>query len=336
MKVVNKTIAVIALTTVMGLLLIGCTGGGKAADPAQSSNSSTTDTTAKGSANEETASTEQASTRTYKDYKGHQVDIPAAPKAVVFAGETTGDLIELNIPMIGIYGDELKGRVYQEKAASIENVGFPINLEKVTSLNPDLIIVGDTDEKIYEQLSKIAPTIMFDTFGSLDYRMKELGTIFDKKTEVEAWLQAYNKKAEEMWKQLYATVLKPGETASVFTYYPGDRLFVMARAGLPQFLYAEGGFKPTAPIQGILDANEGFREISAEKINEFAGDRIFILDPVNEEAKQSTEALLKSPVWKTLPAVKQGKVYRMYIQRSDSDANTRQWMLEELPKMLGK
>ncbi|WP_028546589.1 ABC transporter substrate-binding protein [Paenibacillus taiwanensis] len=336
MKGVKQTIAVFALTTVMGLLLIGCGGNDNAAGPAQASNSSSTDTAANSSANEQAVSSEQAPTRTYTDYKGHQVDIPTAPKAIVFAGETTGDLIELNLPLIGIYGDELKGRVYEEKAANIENVGFPLNLEKVTSLNPDLIIVADTDEKVYEQLSKIAPTIMFDTFGSLDYRMKELGTIFDKKQEVEAWLQAYNKKAEEMWKQLYATVLKPGETASVFTYYPGDRLFVMARAGLPQFLYAEGGFKPTAPIQNILDANEGFREISAEKVSEFAGDRIFVLDPVNDEAKQSTEALLKSPVWKTLPAVKQGHVYRMYIQRSDSDAFTRQWMLEELPKMLSK
>ena len=45
--------------------------------------------------------------------------------------------------------------------------------------------------------------------------------------------------------------MKEGETASVFTLYPGNRLFIMAGAGLPQFLYEEGGFKPTptAPIE---------------------------------------------------------------------------------------
>lgn len=153
---------------------------------------------------------------------------------------------------------------------------------------------------------------MFDTFASLDERMKELGIIFNKEKEVEGWLQANHAKAAAMWENLHSTLLKPGETASVFTNYPGDRLFVMARAGLPQLLYGPGGMKPTAPIQEILDANEGFRLISPESLGEFAGDRIFILDPDDDEAKRSTEALLESPIWKGLPAGKDGHVYRLY------------------------
>ncbi|BFH13760.1 ABC transporter substrate-binding protein [Paenibacillus melissococcoides] len=116
--------------------------------------------------------------------------------------------------------------------------------------------------------------------------------------------------------------------------YPGDRLFVMARAGLPQLLYGPGGLKPTAPIQEILEANEGFRLISPESLGDFAGERIFILDPVDEEAKRSTDVLLESPIWKGLSAVKNGHVYRLYIQESDSDAYTRSWLLDKLPEML--
>ncbi|MFD3273757.1 ABC transporter substrate-binding protein [Paenibacillus dendritiformis] len=93
--------------------------------------------------------------------------------------------------------------------------------------------------------------------------------------------------------------------------------------------------KPTPPIQEILDASEGFRLISPESLGEFAGDRIFILDPVDDEAKRSTDALLESPIWKGLPAVKNGHVYRLYIQESDSDAFTRLWLLDKLPEMLG-
>lgn len=333
-KVAKKSISAIAAATMMGLLLMGCASGNPGTGQAEGDNGNRpgSETAAK---NEQTNTKEQT-TRSYTDYKGHTVQIPAAPKRVIFAGETTGDLIELGIPMVGIFGDNLEGRVYQKEAAHIGNVGFPINLEKVLSLNPDLILVGNTDEKAYEQLDKIAPTIMFDTFASLELRLKELGVIFNKQKEAADWLKTYQAKADEMWKKLYATVLKPGETASVFTYYPGDRLFIMARAGLPQLLYGEGGLKPTAPIQQVLEAKEGFRQISAESIGEFAGDRIFILDPVADEAKKSTEALLNSPVWKALPAVKNGYVYRLYIQKSDSDAASREWMLEELPRMLAK
>ncbi|TNJ67705.1 ferrichrome ABC transporter substrate-binding protein [Paenibacillus hemerocallicola] len=338
MKIARKTVAAMAMTAVVGMMLLACTNGNTdgGLTGTEAGNRTAADTAAKQESHERTSSSEKAATRVYNDYKGHAVTIPAAPKRVIFAGETTGDLIELGIPLVGIFGNNLEGRIYQKEAAKIENVGFPISLEKVVSLNPDLILVASTDENAYAQLAKIAPTIMFDTFAGLDTRMKELGLIFDKQKETADWLQSYNAKAEEMWKKLYATVLKPGETASVFTFYPGDRLFVMARAGLPQMLYGEGGLKPTAPIREVLDSNQGFRQISAEAIGDFAGDRIFILDPVADEAKQSTEKLLNSPVWKNLPAVKNGHVYRMYIQKSDSDAVTRKWMLEELPRMLAK
>jgi len=35
----------------------------------------------------------------------------------------------------------------------------------------------------------------------------------------------------------------PNETASEFTMYPGNRLFIMISTGLPQLLYGELGFK---------------------------------------------------------------------------------------------
>ncbi|MCM3746646.1 ABC transporter substrate-binding protein [Paenibacillus pasadenensis] len=282
------------------------------------------------------APSEQADAlKTYTDYIGHKVEYPANPQKVVFAGETTGDLLELDLPVIGIFGDDLEGRIYQKEAEKLVNIGFPINLEKITELEPDLIIIADTDDKVYQGLSKIAPVIVFDTFASLHDRMNELGKIFGKEKEAAAWLETYDAKEAEMWKGLYDKgVIAKGETASVLTYYPGDRLFIMARAGLPQLLYGKDGFAPLQPVKDILAAGEGFREISLESIHDFAADRIFILDPVAEEAKRSTEELLGNPVFKHIPAVQKGHVYRVYIQSADSDAASRLNMIEELPRML--
>lgn len=71
-----------------------------------------------------------------------------------------------------------------------------------------------------------------------------------------------------------------------------------------------------------------------EVLKEYAGDRIFLLTPVAEEAKQSTENLLKSPIWKSLPAVKNGYVYTQDIMKTSSDATTREWPLGEIPQLL--
>ncbi|GAB1156969.1 hypothetical protein YWY31_29940 [Paenibacillus illinoisensis] len=67
---------------------------------------------------------------------------------------------------------------------------------------------------------------------------------------------------------------------------------------------------------------------------EFAGDRIFILNAVDQGAQQSTEELMNSVVWNNLPAVKEGKVYRFDIVKASSDATSREWLLQELPKQM--
>jgi iron complex transport system substrate-binding protein len=166
--------------------------------------------------------------------------------------------------------------------------------------------------------------------------MLELGTILGKTAEAETWLAQYKIKEAAMWTQLKAAELKDGETASVFTYYPGDRLYVMATTGLSQVLYEENGLKPTARIQEVLDANNGFEEISMELLQEYAGDRIFILNPVADEAQVSTEELLKNEIWKNLPAVKKGQVYFQDIEKTSADATTREWLLQEIPNLLSK
>lgn len=276
-------------------------------------------------------------TQTYKDYIGHEVEIPVSPKRVVYHGENYGDLLPLDVSAIGSSYSWITDHVFEENVTNVEDVGFPISLEKVLELKPDLIIIGDTDEKIFEQLSKIAPTVVFDTFAPIEDRLLELGSILGKNEEATEWLTEYKVKEEKMWKQLIDQgVLKPGETASVFTYYPGNRLFVMASTGLSQVLYHPDGFKPGEKIQPILDAGKGFEEISLELLPEFAGDRIFILTPETDEAKQSTEEMINSPMWNGLPAVKEGKVYTLDLLKTSSDASTRDWLLDEIPSILKK
>ncbi|MGG4218492.1 ABC transporter substrate-binding protein [Paenibacillus jamilae] len=313
--------ALICLFSLMGALLLGCGASGNN----QGTDSSTTAAT---------KTSEAATTRAYTDYKGHKVYIPTTPGRIAYFGENYGDLLVLGVQAVGTSTSMLEGKVYEKKVKNVSDLGFPIDLEKTLALQPDLIITADTDEKQYAALTKIAPTIMFDTFAPLNERLVHLGDILNKKKTAEDWLAQYKIKEAEMWSKLQAKGVKPGETASVFTYYPGDRLFVMARTGLSQILYEKNGLKPTPLIQKALDEDKGFVQISQEVIGEYAGDRIFILNIPSSEARQSTEQLMKSKLWLQLPAVKQGHVYMQDIGKTESDASTREWLLEELPKLI--
>ncbi|WP_407671695.1 ABC transporter substrate-binding protein [Paenibacillus guangzhouensis] len=314
MSQVRTTLSRLAFIAVFGASLAGCGN-------------------ADGQATNEAAA---PAVRSYTDYMKHQVELPANPERVIFIGETTSDMIALKTEPVGVPKNWAEGTVYEERMKNADDISFPVNLEKALSLKPDLIITGNTDEKEYEQLTKIAPTIMFDTFAPLEDRIPLLGDILGKKQEAEQWLADYKAQAEAMWKSLAESGMKPGETATVLTYYPGDRLFVMAKTGLSQVLYQPDGLKPTAQVQSVLDENVGFKQISMEVLPEFVGDRVFILTPVDSEAKQSTTDMMQSQIWKNLPAVQNGHVYTIDILKSGSDALSREWLIQELPKLLAK
>ncbi|WP_405107849.1 ABC transporter substrate-binding protein [Paenibacillus sp. FSL K6-1217] len=334
MNKARQSLAILCIIFLMGTLLLACSTNKEQTSQAPATTAApAAEAIAEASA---TTAAALATTRSYKDYKGHTAEIPVNPQRIIYSGETYGDLIALGVQAVGYPLSMGEGQVFEDKLGGVEDVGFPINLEKTVELQPDLIIYAGIEEADYEALSKIAPTIIFNTFAPLKERMLEIGDILGKKSEAEAWLAQYAAKEEAMWAQLKSSGMKDGETASVFTYYPGNRLFVMAATGLSQVLYEEQGFKPTPAIQQVLDAGMGFKEISMEVLREYAGDRIFLLTPVPEEAKQSTDKLLESAVWTSLPAVKNGFVYTQDIMKTSSDATTREWLLGEIPAMLGK
>ncbi|GAA3399797.1 ABC transporter substrate-binding protein [Paenibacillus hodogayensis] len=326
-----KTIGIVAA---IGAVLTACgtsngTSGGTPQQTAQTGKAAT----GAGIENKEAAAPK---TRMFEDWKKRQVEIPADPKRIVFSGETYGDLLALGVNAVGTYLQPLKGTILESRVNQVADIGFPINLEKTLELKPDLIIIATSDEKTVDALNKIAPTVTFDTFATIEQRMTTLGQMLGKQQEAAKWLDAYKLKSDAMWKKLRDAGMKQDETASVFTYYPGNKLYVMAGAGLPQFLYQQNGFKPMDKTRELISQNKGFSLISQEVLQEYAGDRIFILTPATEEARKSTDDLMKTRIWNELPAVKNGHVYVIPIERSSSDATTREWMIDELPKLLAK
>jgi iron complex transport system substrate-binding protein len=311
--------------------LVSACGGQNNEEPAQESNEP-----AQENAKPENGGSEPAKTQVYEDWTGHSVEVPTEPKRVIFHGETTGDFAALGVSPVGIMLSSIQGTLTEEFFKDAADVGFPFSVEQATLLDPDLIIFGNSDEAQYEFIAKVAPTVTFDTFGSLDERLTKLGQLLGKQEEAKQWLEGYHIKEEAMWKRIREGGIGQEETATVLTMYPGNRLFAMASTGLSQIVYGEDGFKATPLVQEAMDAGQGFVEISFEKLPEYAGDHIFVLTPVDDAAESEMKALQESQVWRGLDAVKAGKVYTFGLLEAYSDAMSREWLIDQLPKALFK
>lgn len=254
-----------------------------------------------------------------KDWIGHEVRIPSQPSRVLYCGESVGDMKMLDIPLVG---DQMFCK------------DTPISEEEATRLSPDLIIFDHSDEKLYAKISQIAPTLTYNSRGSLDARLMMLGEWFGKKKEAQQWLLRHNSSTSFMWLQLREFV-GPEETASVFVFHRGKRLFVMGNIGLSSILYHPKGFRPAGKIQEVIRSGRPYKEITARTIHHYAGDRVFMILPESPESRSAMEELMSSALWRNLPAVKNGYSYLLNEQDWNyEDAATREKLLSLLPELL--
>jgi ABC-type Fe3+-hydroxamate transport system, periplasmic component len=312
----QKKSKIAAMTTVLSLsLLMGACSNStnpaseSSAQPSASAKASEPAATASASAS--TQQETEPTTRTVSTPKGDVV-VPADPKRVA-ADQYMGHLLKLGIVPVGVRtfmmdeGWMAEAGIGQETLANVEDLGgFPMNLEKLTALEPDLII-GSVEDSI-EQYEKIGTTVFLpywtelSTAGPLE-KFRSVSDIFGKREEAEQWIAEYEKKAAEAREKIKG-VVKDGETVSIVQI--ADKVvYVFA---------AEGGNYGSSTIYEMLQLpptdiaksmKEGFESISVEKLPEYMGDHIFVY----YGAKEATDEMMNSKLWKGLSAVQNNQVY---------------------------
>ncbi|MEK3729539.1 AraC family transcriptional regulator [Lysinibacillus sp. FSL W8-0953] len=269
-----------------------------------------------------------------KDWTGHEVVIPSSPHRIIYHGETFGDMLIFDVQPIGGDKNSISKSFYKNHVPYIQDVAFPINLEKSSKLNPDLIIFTNNDERQYQALSSIAPTITLNSWDSLEERIRLLGQWLSQQQRAENWLTRFKIQEQTMWQQLQ-TVVEPGETASVLTFDHGKRLYVMGCTGLSPALFHPDGFQPHPQVKKLLQASMGYKEIPINHLPQYAGDRTFMLLSDKPESQKATMELMQSDIWKSLTAVQNNHVYLVDATKWNySDAFTREKLLGALPKLL--
>lgn len=194
----------------------------------------------------------------------------------------------------------------------VSSYGEP-NIEAVAALDPDLIVGSPwpiVDEGLYEPLSRIAPTVVIDTFdapiGEVSMRFAEL---VGMEHEAQRLLAEYEARIDDLREAAgdpADTVISVIETAASGGADPGQ-FYISGPSGSVEEVLGDVGFARPAP-QGVAEERT---YLSVERLLTQDGD--LLLRPVTQQSADeeaaNTEAILGSPIWDRLNAVRQGQAH---------------------------
>lgn len=252
-------------------------------------------------------------------------EIPVEPRRIVdFTGGAGVDqLLTLGLAPVASWADstapngasewfsEVDWRVGAD-AGDIENVGSAdgVNIEKVATLEPDLIIGWDyAFDGIYDRVSEIAPCVGITPVNGPKWEegFGEVARVLGKEARYREWRESYDARLEELRSGM------DGEPRdhTVSVLWNGDESAI--------YLYGE----PSQPGSIVLDT--GFRmpelariydQISTEQLPEVDADVIFVMtnrEDIPEDRADFEPTFGGNELWRNLEAVKSGRVYPVEI-----------------------
>ncbi|MBU1306988.1 MAG: iron-siderophore ABC transporter substrate-binding protein [Alphaproteobacteria bacterium] len=240
-------------------------------------------------------------------------EVPDQPlRVVILTNEGTEALLHLGVVPVGAAqswdADPLYAHL-QPLLGDAVSLGTEtaINLELVAALEPDLIIGSKVrQEKIYSQLSAIAPTVMSETLGATWLENYQFyGTVLGLGEQARANVAALEARADAL-----ATAIGEGvkDEISMVRFSPA-RVRIYQKASFPGVVLDLVGFA-RPPAQ---DKDQTFEEVTKERIPDMAGDRIFYFSADNDaqDDEANLDDWLADPLWQTLEAVKTGRTQRV-------------------------
>lgn len=123
--------------------------------------------------------------------------LPEVPKRVVVLGMDSLDVLDaIGVEPVGVVKAPMPSYLKKYQADKYQAVGslFEPNFEAIYTLKPDLIIVSNRSARAFEELSKIAPSIMFvadpkQFWQSTTAAWSMLGKVFNKQEKVETYIK---------------------------------------------------------------------------------------------------------------------------------------------------
>ena len=247
-----------------------------------------------------------ASAVTVKDAKG-EFTLDKTPNRVVALEYSFVDaLAQVGVSPVGVADDNKVDRILpqvREKITAWQSVGTRSqpSLEVIASLKPDLIIADPSRHTaVFEELKKIAPTVMFDSrhesYQENLETAQKIGDLVGKSAEMKAKINEHNDYIANIAKNLGVQ----GKKASFGTSRE-DKFNIQNDNGYVGSFLTTLGFAPTK-----LNSDQAFVEINLEQLVMEKPEYLFIAHYRDESIARKWEA---EPLWKAIPAVKANHVY---------------------------
>jgi len=207
--------------------------------------------------------------------------------------------------------------------ADLPDVGFPANPEVVLEFQPDLIIgtAGYYDDAVYDEMSLIAPMIVFDapidTVGQ-DWipNYEFVGQALGMEETVAEIIAGYEARIDALREDLDDNL--DGQTVSVVRAVPPDQLGLRLAGSFSGHVINDLGLQQPESQQPFYDDTTGFIQVNIgrESWQDADGDYLFVygVQPTEDgttEAQAFIESLEDDPIWNALNAVQTGQVYGM-------------------------
>lgn len=258
-------------------------------------------------------------TRTVEDAFG-PVELPAAAeRPVPLDGVYAAYMVSLGVQPAAVPNDvKLQFSALEEwlpEGAEIESLSefgesYPLNLEALAALGPDLVIAGDWELDYYgDTLPQIAPiySTLWGHNGDWRARFLRVADALDRTDEAQAVSDEFDafvaELPPEVMEQTVAFVRASGldniRADILETSFPGS---VARAAGIPVL-------DLTGEVE--VDADASWIDLSPETLGLLSDADVIIISDLSfyDPENPSTDAVLAgSPLWEALPAVQAGNV----------------------------
>ncbi|MBS7576758.1 MULTISPECIES: iron-siderophore ABC transporter substrate-binding protein [unclassified Enterococcus] len=281
-------------TMVLSLFIAGCS---------QNDSASKTDT----STSESSAVAKEGTVK----YLGTEYTVKYPTDKIVTASfEAMEDAAALDVQPIGAVtiSGEMPSYLKDKLGDKVTNVGdkFGPDVESVTALSPD-VILGSTkfDDEVTNNLNKIAPTINV-SHKSADWadNLKLLGTLSGKSAEAEKLVSDYNDDLST-FKEANSSI--SDQKILMIRIREGELCIYGPDFYYNPMLYNDLGFAIPTEVSSITSQTT----ISTEQVAKIDADIILVqfIDSENEGFTTALDDLKANPIWKSVPAVANNKVY---------------------------
>ncbi|ULL18629.1 iron-siderophore ABC transporter substrate-binding protein [Paenibacillus sp. H1-7] len=336
----KTTFPVVAILLSLALILSACGSGGASNTVPVAGSEKTGGAAAAGAQNQQAKQPEASKPYTVKHAMG-ETTVKGDPKRVVVLGNDAVEAaLALGIKPVGMvkaWGvqpmyDHLKDKLDGVQIVGDENQP---NMEAIVALKPDLIIgIKLRQEKIYDQLSAIAPTIFSERTNSDSLiNFKLYAEALNKKEEGDKKLAEFDKHVKELQQKLGDKV---NTKVSLVRFYVADKVRVYY-----QDTFAGGILKKVGLKRPAAQDKETFADIiSRERMPELDGDIMFYFTLEDEKGETTKNEKLwqEDPLWKNLDVVKKGKTIKVNdgIWNSSGGILSAHLLLDDLEKYLLK